>query len=225
MQSENVAQTSAAASKRMALIALVGCEAFIALLLLVNLVRSDLDPTWHFISEYGIGSMGWLMQFAFLSFAAAHFAMAKLVAPSLPGKLGRFAILLLLIAGLGLLLGGIFKADPMLAAEGEKTTSGMIHNVGGGLGIAMPFAVIFLTLKLRHLEAWRCSSPALMPLAIVAVASSVATIIAFGVYLSASGGVVQPGMPLGIFNRLEIVAYALWFLTVAMDLRKRVQAN
>jgi hypothetical protein len=225
MQSENVAQASAAASKRMALIALVGCEAFIALLLLVNLVRSDLDPTWHFISEYGIGSMGWLMQLAFLSFAAAHFAMAKMVAPSLSGGLGRFAILLLLIAGLGLLLGGIFKADPMLAAAGEKTTSGMIHNVGGGLGIAMPFAVIFLTLKLRHLEAWGSDSSALLPLAIVAVASSVATIIAFGIYLSASGGVVQPGMPLGIFNRLEIVAYALWFLTVAMGLRRRVQAN
>jgi hypothetical protein len=64
-----------------------------------------------------------------------------------------------------------------------------------------------------------------LPLAIVAVASSVATIIAFGIYLSASGGVVQPGMPLGIFNRLEIVAYALWFLTVAMGLRRRVQAN
>jgi hypothetical protein len=219
MQSEKIARDSAAVSKSVVQIPLAGCGLFLALLLLINLIRSDLDPTWHFISEYEIGAMGWMMQLAFVSFGVAHFALVKLLSPSLIGLLGRFSMLLLLVAGLGLLLGGIFKADSMLTPPDQTTTSGMIHNIGGGLGIAMPFAVIFLTKLLRRQEAWRTGSPALLPLAIAAVAASVITIVAFASYLSGSGGVVQPGMPLGIFNRLEIVAYASWFVAVSFGLK------
>ena len=216
MRSNNIAQGLTSTSKSVALIALAGSGIFLALLLLINLIRTDLDPTWHFISEYEIGTMGWIMQLAFVSFGVAHFALAKAAAPALDGLPGRFTLLLLLIAGLGLVIGGIFKADPMLTPPGQSTTSGMIHNIGGGLGIVMPFAVIFLTIMLRRRDAWRTGAPALLPLAIVAVAASVITIIAFAAYLSGSGGAVQPGMPLGIFNRIEIVAYACWFLAVAI---------
>ena len=39
---------------------------FVVLLLLLHVVKSDLDPSWHFISEYAIGKHGWIMQAAFL---------------------------------------------------------------------------------------------------------------------------------------------------------------
>jgi len=43
-------------------VAFASTGAFVVLLLLLHLVRSDLDPSWHFISEYEIGKYGWLMQ-------------------------------------------------------------------------------------------------------------------------------------------------------------------
>jgi hypothetical protein len=220
MESKNITTEPSEKANLIKLVPLVGCSLFLFLLLLVNVGRSDLDPTWHFISEYEIGPMGWMMQLAFLSFAAAHFALTKSVLPSLGGKLGWLTIALLLAAGAGLLLGGIFKADPMLTPPGLGTTSGAIHNIGGGLGIAMPIAPFFLTKLLRREQYWRESSW-ILPLAVAAIASSVVTIIAFGAYLSASGGAVEPGMPLGIFNRLEIIAYALWFMAVAIRLCRR----
>ncbi len=220
MGSKSIAGAANGKAKLGDLVPLAGCSLFLFLLLLVNVGRGDLDPTWHFISEYEIGPMGWLMQLAFVSFAAAHFALAKSLRPSLRSKLGWLTIALMLAAGLGLLLGGIFRADPMLASPEMLTTSGKIHNIGGGLGIAMPFAAFFLTRLLRRDSYWR-ESRWILPLAVTAIASSVITIIAFGVYLSASGGVVEPGMPLGIYNRLEILAYALWFLAVAIRFRKR----
>lgn len=219
MRPKNITQDSIVPSKSLALIPLAGCCVFLALMLLINLIRADLDPTWHFISEYEIGTLGWMMQLAFISFGVAHFALAKAVAPSLDGLLGRFTLFLLLIAGTGMVIGGIFRADPMLTPPGQATTTGMIHNIGGGLGIAMPFAVIFLTRMLRRHEEWRTGSPAMLSLAIAAVAASVITIVAFVAYLGGSGGVVEPGMPLGIFNRLEIAAYAAWFLAVAFRLK------
>jgi hypothetical protein len=220
MKTKNIATEPNEKANLTELAPLIGCGLFLFLLLLVNVARTDLNPTWHFISEYGIGPMGWMMQLAFLGFAAAHFALVKSVLPSLGGKLGWLAAALLLAAGAGLLLGGIFKADPMLTPPGLGTTSGAIHNIGGGLGIAMPFAAFFLTKLLRREQYWR-ESRWILPLAVAAIASSVVTIIAFGAYLSASGGVIEPGMPLGIFNRLEILIYALWFMAVAIRLWRR----
>ena len=45
---------------------------FALLLVLLHVLRPDLDPSWRFISEYAIGNFGYLMIIAFLSFSAGR---------------------------------------------------------------------------------------------------------------------------------------------------------
>jgi len=197
-----------------------GATLFLLLLAMMHLLRVDLDPSWHFISEYGVGPLGWLMQAAFLAFAIAHFALAVALSCWAVGRVGKIGLVMIIVAGLGLLLGGIFVADPMLTHSDDASMSGRLHNLGGGLGIAMPFAVLFITVALRRHASWRGH---LMPvLAIAAVLGSIVTIAAFAVYLGSTGGQIGPDAKLGIFNRLEIICYSAWFLFVALTCRARL---
>jgi hypothetical protein len=50
-------------------LALAGSITFVALVTSLHFIKPEVDPSWHMISEYEIGDLGWLMQLAFLSLA------------------------------------------------------------------------------------------------------------------------------------------------------------
>ena len=58
-------------------VAFAATGVFVVLLLLLHVVRSELDPSWHFISEYEIGKHGWIMQAAFLVLALGNVACSS----------------------------------------------------------------------------------------------------------------------------------------------------
>ena len=76
-----------------ALLAIVCVGLFVGLLGLLHVVRADLDPSWHFISEYEIGRHGWLMQGAFILLALANLALLVAVWPALRGVVGTLEAL------------------------------------------------------------------------------------------------------------------------------------
>lgn len=83
----------------------------IAAVVALHLARTDLDPTWHVLSEYSIGPYGWLMRASFLCLAIASVGTFAALAPMrLSGmpKIGRW---LLISGSLGALMGGIFDID------------------------------------------------------------------------------------------------------------------
>lgn len=79
------------------LLAIVLTMAFVVLLAALHVVKSELDPSWHFISEYEIGRYGWLMQLAFLALAGANLAIVAAVRPAVPGIAGGIGLLLFLV--------------------------------------------------------------------------------------------------------------------------------
>jgi len=60
------ANTSAAISNEAARLAIAAIATYQVLLIVLIFLRSDLDPSWHTISEWAIGPHGWIMSAAFL---------------------------------------------------------------------------------------------------------------------------------------------------------------
>ena len=81
-----------------------------------------------------------MMMLAFLFLAVGYVSLFVAFRSHLRGITGRIGLGLLLVSALGLTIAAIFTTDAITASEDAVTTEGMVHNLGGTLGIAIPFA-------------------------------------------------------------------------------------
>jgi Protein of unknown function (DUF998) len=88
---------------------------FVAVGLLQMLTRDGVDPTRHPLSLLSLGDLGWIQIGNFvvagLLFAASAVGMRRVMHP---GRGGTWGPLLLGVYGAGLVMGGVFVADPAL---------------------------------------------------------------------------------------------------------------
>jgi hypothetical protein len=209
------ARPETAISETAARLSFATAAAFVVLLALLHLIKPELDPSWHFISEYALGGSGWIMVVAFFSFALSFIALFIAVRSQIWTAAGRIGLALLLVSAAGLILAGIFPTDPITAGPGEMTTTGSLHNLGGTLGIAMPFAAVLVSWGLARNPAWASARRALVLTAGLALVGFFAAFLSLGFMLSQSGGTFGPGVLVGWPNRLEMLAYSLWLLVTA----------
>ena len=199
--------------RRAAQLSFAGAATFLVLLTALHLIKPDLDPSWHFISEYAIGRHGWVMVLAFLSLAVSYTALSVTLRSQLDGVLGRIGLGLLLVSALGLTLGALFTTDPITSTA--KTPEGRIHNIGGTLGMAMPFAAAFVSWSLARRPEWAFARRSLVIAAVLAVLGFMTAIASLGIVLSNSGGTFGPDVRVGWPTRLETVMYCVWLMVVA----------
>lgn len=209
----NPTDTQPASTDRFARTAIVATVAFVALLGLLHVVKSQLDPSWHFISEYAIGTHGWIMITAFSSLAVAYVALAGALRPHLGGRIGLLGRLSLYVSALGLLIAAAFVTDPVTATN--HTVHGVLHNVGGTLGIAMPIAAGIIGWRLSTQPAWRAHRRSLRVISLVAVFASVAAAASIAMTAAARGNTFGPDVHIGWPNRLDILASCGWLLATA----------
>jgi hypothetical membrane protein len=188
--------------------------AFVALLAAMHLLEPEFDPSWRFISEYELGHYGWAMQLAFFSLAASYIALAIAIHSQLRSLMGHIGLALLLISALGLAMAGIFKTDPITTSPDAVTTSGMLHGIGGSLGIAMTFSAAIVSWQLVRIPAWALARRPLLWTAGIAVACSIGFIIYLTTALP-SDGTFGPGIWAGGIGRIEILAYSAWLMVAA----------
>lgn len=206
---------AAAISTTAARLSFAAAVFFVALLASLHVIKPDIDPSWHFISEYAIGDYGWVMPLAFLALAlsyAALFAAVRSQTRTFPGRIG---LALLLVSAAGLIIGAIFTTDPITARPEDLTTAGHLHNLGGTLGLAMPLAAVLVSLSLARNPAWAPVRRSLLWAAGLAVAGFLISFVALGFLLAQSGGQFGPSVPVGWPNRLEVLAYSAWLMLVA----------
>src|SRR5215204_1579526 len=60
---------------------LAAVAAFSLLLVIVHVLKPEIDPSWRMISEYEIGRHGWLMRLAFVCWSVSVFAVAVALWP------------------------------------------------------------------------------------------------------------------------------------------------
>jgi hypothetical protein len=185
---------------------------FLVILCSMHFIKSDLNPSWNFISEYEVGNWGWLMRLAFISLGAG----CGLLAIGLWNKLsviGKIGIGMLLISAIGLLMGGIFKTDPLNTPVNLQTQAGKLHQTAAMLDM-IPFAALLITVALFQKKSWKGNKPMLVFMLVL---------VWFGfIYFVASvksqfpaDGIFGPAVAVGWQNRLMIVTQALWVIYMA----------
>lgn len=196
-------------------VAIASTGTFVGLLLLLHLLKSDLDPSWHFISEYEIGTLGWIMQVAFFALALGNFALFLSVRKYMKGILGGIASVLFLVGTIGTVMVGIFPPDPINTAADAVTRSGNLHNLGGGLGLAGFLGTLIYSAKLLRNDSWRSARRAVWLATAIIVLGFLISFISIATIASQHGGVFGPDTPIGWPNRLGILSGCAWLMIVS----------
>src|ERR687897_2471199 len=204
-----------AISRTAALLTFAGAFTFAVLLVALHFIKPGLDPSWHFISEYAIGRYGWMMVLAFLSLALSYISLFVAIRSQLQTIVGRIGLALRLVSALGLTIAEIFTTDPITVSEEAVTTEGTLHNLGGTLGLAMPFAAALVGWTLSRNPAWSSARRPLFWATGLALVAYVGSFVSVGVMVSESGGKFGPDVLVGWPNRIEIMAYSVWLMVVS----------
>lgn len=194
------------------------------LIALLHVVKSQLDPSWHVLSEYAIGEYGWIMVLAFITGATGLVALFAALKSQLRTVTGRIGLGCLLVTALGMIIAAVFTSDPITVGD-AGTTEGALHNVGGTLGGVMPLAAAFVGWNLIRNPAW---SEGRRPILVATVAVWLALIVFYvglGIMLGRSGGEFGPDVSIGWLNRLDMLAVTAWTLTVSWQAIRLRQAR
>jgi hypothetical protein len=209
---------SRAMTVRSSAIALTASIGFVALVMLLHILRPDLAPGGHVLSEYALGPTGWIMTLAFLALAASFAALILVVKPHVPGWRGVVGLLALGIAAVGATLGGLFPMDPVGTPMDQASTNAQLHNLGfmlGGPGTLV--AITFVNWDLARSLTWYGSRRVLVGTAVLAWAA----MIVFGVAVSMLMGDPQGGDGLiGLWNRLLVLSWIVWVIALATHGRR-----
>jgi len=187
---------------------------FVLILLSLHIIEPEFDPTWRFISEYALGSVGWLMHLAFFALAISLASAGVAIFSQIRTVVGYLGLGLLGISAIGILLAAIFTTDPISTSSEAATQSGKLHVLGASLDWT-PLAALLLSFSLIRNEGWR---PIRKSLFITAGITLVATV-AF-IAMLPHDGKFGPGVLAGLFGRLLIISYLGWLLTVGLHTLK-----
>jgi Protein of unknown function (DUF998) len=210
------AKSVTAISLTAARLTLVASAAFLVLLAVLHLIKPELDPSWHFISEYAIGDYGWIMTLAFLSLAFSCASLAVALWSQTNGIVGKIGLALLLISAAGMAIAGIFTTDPITTSRDAMTTSGQIHELGATLDLT-PFAALLISWSLiRRNPAWSSARRAVLWTAGLPLFGLIVFIGSVSMLLP-SNGEFGPNVLVGWPNRFLVVTYCIWLITVALQ--------
>jgi hypothetical protein len=184
------------------------------------LIRPDLDPSWHTISEWAVGPHGWVMSLAFLVSALSYAATWSLVRPHLKSLAGRIGIGILGVCVVGATGVGLFTTDPLGTPPTALSTTGILHFVfGTSQLVLLPVAALFITLNLAcQSAAWLPARRVLYTIAGVPLLGS----LAFAAYTAAfmvplGPGAYGPGVNIGWPPRVAFLSYAIWVVMLALQ--------
>jgi hypothetical protein len=109
-------------SRTAARLSFAAAATFLVVLAALHFIKPELDPSWHFISEYAIGKHDWIMVLAFLSLAVSYASLFVAIRSQLRTIAGGIGLTLLLVSALGLTFAAIFTTDPITVSEDAVTT-------------------------------------------------------------------------------------------------------
>lgn len=199
---------------------IAGILVFVVLVVSLHVIDPGRDPISITVSEYVLGPYGWLLSFAALAFGLGVLALATAIAATLPSPRPRAGLISLATAGFGLVLVGAFPTDPIDPTDPRfATTSGMIHAAAGILAFTC-FALAGPLLTRPILKA--TSTTGLRGLAFLPPAGY-AIFWATGILDNQLGGLFASRSATGLGERLMAMAFIIWLITAALDIRRAMR--
>lgn len=195
--------------------AILATGVFAVLLVAAHRLKPELDPALCFISELATGNHGWVMQSAFFVLAASNIALLLAIQPWLRGVWARGGAVLFLIGTIGVVLGGLFVTDPINTPPDAQTTSGRLHNLGGGLGLLGFLGTLVFSVSLLRNSRWRPARMAVVIATTILVLGFLHAFISISTIAARHDGVFGPDTPVGWPNRIGILSGCLWIVMVA----------
>jgi hypothetical protein len=215
-ESTMTTKPATAISGTVASLSFTGAVSFIVLLTALHLIKPELDPSWHFISEYAIGENGWMMVLAFLSLAFSYVTLFLALRTQIRSIGGTIGLGSLLLSATGLTIAGLFTTDPITASEAARTASGKLHELGALLDVT-PIAAVLINWSLaRRNAAW---SPARRSLLLTGVLPLIGLVVFMGsvAMMLPSDGKFGPDVLVGWPNRFLMLTYCAWLMTLALQ--------
>lgn len=200
-------------------LAIASTVLFQALLFGLILLRPDLDPYWHTVSEWAYGPYGWVLRLAFYAAALGYVALGVSLRSHVPNAVGRVGLAILAICVLGCVGVGTFVTDPM-PLRPPLSTTGMLHVISGMSHILLlPCAAIVITTRLARTNPNEATRVRLRWLGLMPLVALIAFIVHQALYVMPQGpDAYGPNVPIGWPPRLLFLTYSIWVVAVACTL-------
>jgi drug/metabolite transporter (DMT)-like permease len=183
------------------LLASLGC------VVALHLLRADLDPTAHRLSEYATGPYGWLMTAAFMLLGCALLALAVGLGSSGWARgWARWVPAMVALAGVGMIMSGIFETD----SEVPPRPAEIVHSRASGTA--------FLALILAALLWSAAQTFARRPLRHTRVSAGLAVVV---VVAGSASPLLHHSRWTGVGQRVLCLALGAWLLLTAWQLGVR----
>jgi hypothetical protein len=189
-------------SRSGASLSLIAAVAALAALASLHVLSPEFDPARRMVSEYALGHHGWLLSLMFVTWGLSAWALAFAIRSQVSGIGGYVGLVFLIAAGIGEAMASVFDVSwPRL------------HGLSAAIGIpSLPVAAVLISVSLGRTQAWHPDRRILlwtanltwMSLALLAI-----------VILSSTPKLGSGQALIGWPNRLLIVAYSAWVITVA----------
>jgi Protein of unknown function (DUF998) len=198
---------------------------FLILLVALHFLEPEYAPSWRMVSEYLLGNYGWVMQLAFLSMALSCVTCFFAVRSYIQTRGGNIGLVILLVTAAALITAAFSAIDPITASKNALTTHGNIHALASMIGVpGLPLAALLISRSLAHNPGWFSARRALFWATSLAWISLLLMVLTVAVMLPLAGK-FGPNVWIGWPNRIVMVAYSGWLITVAWYTAQRGDAD
>ena len=200
-------------------IAIATAAAALLFLASLHILSPEFDPSFHMVSEYANGHYGWVLALMFAAWGISSWALAYAIRSQVGTRAGKIGLGLLIAAGVGEAMASVFDINHQ-----------PLHDIAGYIGIlGLPIAAMLISVSLSRTQPWSAARKALLWTANLTWMSVVLLAATFIVMISTfmqSGAKIDTNaivmtLPTGVIglvgwsNRLLVVVYCAWVVTVA----------
>jgi hypothetical protein len=184
-------------------IALVASAASLGFLGVLHVLSPEFDPSWRMVSEYALGTYGWVLSLMFLTWALTCVALVFAIKSQIKTIGGKLGLGFLLISALGMAMAAFFDVNHNL------------HGLAAMIGIpSLPIAAVLASVSLGRNPAWTSARRSLLWAASLTWIGLILMNVAIFTGFTPTGEAL-PTAWFGWANRLLILAYDVWLMAVA----------
>jgi hypothetical protein len=194
--------------KQAAMVSILATAYFLTAAVGAHIVNTQYNFFSDYISDYAVGSFGWIYGSAFLASCLGCLALATSLALVVPSEaLSKTGAVLLAIVGITFVIDYAFPTDILPPGASPTTTVGAIHLVDALVGwVLFTIGAILISARLRRDAYWKTWQPILTILAWLSVLLLVVLVL-----------VVVSKAPIGgLAEKAFILDRNIWGLTLAV---------